>query len=161
MNYEIKNLFLRDVDAFQDFYYSYLETNPSLSPPFITITMINYGSYMFMARNTACKHSEINCWELFQSKVKKTRKNMNIYITEVRCRLINGKFEYSMSQPCIHCTKKFKHFAKYYISQSNTSIYFRWSINSLHEPLITEFKDVREITNSTISTGWALKHGRM
>lgn len=155
-----------ELDMIQDYYRSYQEENINglllnSTPGFLTITIITYGSNVFIANNTYMKHSELNCWDLLENKRKKMRKNMNIYITEVRCRLKDNEFEYSMSQPCLHCTKTFKHYAKYLASHYSSSILFRWSTDSGDDPLITKFKDVREINNSTISSGWALKHNRL
>ena len=55
-----------------------------------------------------------------------------------------------------------KHFAKYVGAQANSSILFRWSVGGeSKEPLFTKFKDIMKINDSTISTGWALKHNKL
>ena len=73
----------------------------------------------------------------------------------------NNSTAYVTHFPCIHCTKTFKHYAKYLSNHYSSVIYFRWSIDSNSDLLITKFKDIREINDSTISTGWALKHNRL
>tara|TARA_B110000971_G_C19990192_1_gene491575 strand:- start:753 stop:1283 length:531 start_codon:yes stop_codon:yes gene_type:complete len=157
----------KDLDAIHDYYWLIFEQKPTSVPGFLTITIINYGSNMFIASNTAQRHSELNCWDLLENKRKKMRKNMNIYVTEARCKVVtdadgDDKFVYSYSQPCLHCTKTFKHYAKYVGAQANSSILFRWSVGGeSKEPLFTKFKDIREINDSTISTGWALKHNKL
>ena len=163
---ELSQLSQKDLDAIHDYYYQYIEEKSARIPGFLTITTINYGSNMFIANNTIQRHSELNCWDLLENKRKKMRKNMNIYVTETRCKIVKDennedKFVYSFSQPCLHCTKTFKHYAKYVAMQSNSSILFRWSIDSDSEPLFTKFKDIRDINDSTISTGWAIKHNRL
>ena len=151
-----------ELNMVHDYYMTSLEENkPTTQPGFLTITIITYGSNVFIANNTYSKHSELNCWDLLESKRKKMRKNMDIFVTEVRCRMRNKKFEYSMSQPCLHCTKTFNHYAKYLASHYNSTIRFRWSTDSGNDPIITKFKDIRNIDDSTISTGWALKHNRL
>ena len=158
-----------EVNIIHDYYIDHLENNISLAKPGCskivpgnrTISVITYGSNVYIASNTRTRHSELNCWDLLQNKRKKLRKRMDVFITEVRCKLVNNKFEYSMSQPCLHCTKTFQKYAKYLYEHYGSTIYFRWSTDSGNEPLITKYKDIREINNSTISTGWALKYNRL
>ena len=168
---ELSHISQKDSNAIHDYYWLIFEQKTTSVPRFLTITIITYGANVFIASNTAQRHSELNCWDLLENKRKKMRKNMNIYVTEARCKVVtdadgddNGddNFVYSNSQPCLHCTKTFKNYAKYVGAQAKSSILFRWSVGGeSKEPQFTKFKDIRKINDSTISTGWALKHNKL
>lgn len=164
---ELSHISHKNLSAIHDYYRLIFEQKPTSVPGFLTITIITYGANVFIASNTAQRHSELNCWDLLENKRKKMRKNMIIYVTEARCKVVtddNGddKFVYSYSQPCLHCAKTFKHYAKYVGAQANSSILFRWSVGGeSKEPQFTKFKDIMKINDSTISTGWALKHNKL
>ena len=151
----ITNLSLRDEHLIKDYYTSLFIKLTNLNP-FITITIIKYDNKMYISHNTHTRHSEINCWNKIN---KRKRKNSDIYVSEIRCRVIEDKFEYSFSQPCLHCTKTFKHLAKYMSKHYNSNIKFRWSING-NNIAMTPYIDINDITNSTLSSYWAVKYNK-